>query len=111
MMALDEVLMVLGGLAVGVSIGLVGIGGVFLIPLLVLLGGLSMQTAIGTALLTFVAAGDVFQDRETGTTWTFLGRATAGPLAGRRLRPLTHVDAFWFAWAAFNPTTTLYEGR
>ncbi|MCL6640166.1 MAG: DUF3179 domain-containing protein [Candidatus Rokubacteria bacterium] len=66
---------------------------------------------VGDRVLTFVAAGDMFQDRETGTTWTFLGRATAGPLAGRRLRPLTHVDAFWFAWAAFNPTTTLYEGR
>jgi hypothetical protein len=20
-------------------------------------------------------------------------------------------DAFWFAWSAFNPTTTIYEGR
>lgn len=37
---------------------------------------------VGDRVLTFVAASDVFRDRETGTTWMFLGRATAGPLAG-----------------------------
>ena len=26
-----------------------------------------------------------------------------GALAGRRLTALPHLDAFWFAWEAFNP--------
>ena len=38
-----------------------------------------------------------------------VGTATAGPLTGRRLAPIQHVDAFWFAWAAFNPATTIWE--
>jgi hypothetical protein len=33
------------------------------------------------------------------------GTATGGPLVGRRLQPVNHVDTFWFAWAAFRPTT------
>jgi len=61
--------------------------------------------------LTFEVTGDGFRDRETGSTWTLLGRAVKGPLAGRRLDPIPHVDAFWFAWAAFNPGTFVYEAR
>lgn len=44
--------------AIGISIGLVGIGGVFLIPLLVW-SGLPLQTAIGTSLVTFTVCGIV----------------------------------------------------
>jgi hypothetical protein len=58
--------------------------------------------------LTFQSVAAGFRDRETGTTWDLLGRAGKGPLAGRHLRPIPHVDAFWFAWAAFNPTTALH---
>ncbi|MGH7396703.1 MAG: DUF3179 domain-containing (seleno)protein [Candidatus Rokuibacteriota bacterium] len=35
-------------------------------------------------------------------------RAVTGPLAGKRLRAIVHVDAFWFAWAAFHPATGIY---
>ena len=59
--------------------------------------------------LTFEAAGDHFRDRETGTTWNALGQAVKGPLVGHRLEPIPHVDAFWFAWAAFHPKTTIHE--
>jgi hypothetical protein len=58
--------------------------------------------------LSFEAAGAGFRDRETGSTWNLLGHAVAGPFAGRRLTPVPHVDAFWFAWAAFYPATTLH---
>jgi hypothetical protein len=58
--------------------------------------------------LTFEATADGFRDRETGSTWNLLGHAVKGPLAGRRLTAVPHVDAFWFAWAAFNPTTSLF---
>ena len=58
--------------------------------------------------LTFEAVPEGFRDRETGSTWSLLGHATKGPLAGRRLTAVPHVDAFWFAWAAFNPATSVY---
>ncbi len=58
--------------------------------------------------LSFEATADGFRDRETGSTWNLLGHAVKGPLAGKRLRAVDHVDAFWFAWAAFNPTTSIY---
>ena len=50
-----------------------------------------------------------FHDRQTGSTWSVLGVATEGPMAGKRLLPVEHVDAFWFAWAAFDPDTELFE--
>ncbi|CAN5504084.1 DUF3179 domain-containing protein [soil metagenome] len=47
-------------------------------------------------------------DRETGSTWSVLGQAVDGPLAGSRLEPVTHGNHFWFAWAAFSPETTIW---
>jgi hypothetical protein len=58
--------------------------------------------------LTFEAAADGFRDRETGTVWNLLGHAVRGPLAGQRLAAVPHVDAFWFAWAAFNAATSIH---
>jgi hypothetical protein len=46
-----------------------------------------------------------FRDRETGSHWSVLGHANAGPLTGQNLTPVTHVDTFWFVWAAFRPHT------
>ncbi|GAA1579917.1 DUF3179 domain-containing protein [Kribbella sancticallisti] len=59
----------------------------------------------GTRRLHFVADGTGFRDRETGSQWDVLGRATGGPLKGRRLEPVRHLDTFWFAWVTFNPDT------
>jgi len=58
--------------------------------------------------LSFERVPERFRDRETGSTWNLLGHAVKGPLAGKRLRAIPHVDAFWFAWAAFNPATSVY---
>ena len=55
--------------------------------------------------LTFELDGDRFVDAETGSEWSIFGLATAGPLAGTQLEQLSHVDTFWFAWAAFEPDT------
>ena len=60
--------------------------------------------------LTFDASDDGFVDRETGTTWDVRGTAAAGPLAGRRLIPIVHLDTFWFAWSSYNPLTDLVNG-
>ena len=53
------------------------------------------------------AADGGFRDRESGSTWNVFGTALSGPLAGRSLAAVAHVDTFWFAWAAFQPTTTV----
>ena len=53
--------------------------------------------------LEFRAAGGGYVDRQTASKWDITGRAVAGPLKGRRLRPLRHDQQFWFALAAFLP--------
>ncbi len=61
-------------------------------------------------LLEFEARGGRFVDRETGSTWNLLGRATNGPLEGQRLDPVDAHDSFWFDWAAFHPDTKIWSG-
>ncbi len=55
--------------------------------------------------LHFDADSAGFRDRETGSSWNVLGRATAGPLKGAELEPYQHLDTFWFAWASFHVDT------
>ena len=59
--------------------------------------------------LRFEARGSGFVDSETKSTWTARGRATAGPMKGKRLVPLPSVNHFWFSWAAFMPGTRVYS--
>jgi hypothetical protein len=65
---------------------------------------------LGDRQLTFEAVPNGFRDRQTGSRWDLLGRAVSGPLAGQRLPAVAHVDAFWFAWAAFHPGTSVWSG-
>ena len=51
-------------------------------------------------MLTFTARGDEFVDAQTGSTWTALGQAVEGPLAGTRLEPVVQATPFWFSWSA-----------
>ena len=61
--------------------------------------------------LTFEPAEDsTFRDLETGSTWSILGVALDGPLAGKRLEAVEHLDTFWFAIAAFRPDTVVVAG-
>ena len=48
-----------------------------------------------------------FVDEVTGSRMDVLGHFVDGPLAGRALVPVRHVDTFWFAWGAFEPATRL----
>ncbi len=59
--------------------------------------------------LTFQPAATGFTDRETRSTWTILGQATAGALKGKRLEPVVHNNHFWFSWAAFKPKTRVFK--
>ena len=60
--------------------------------------------------LTLSATASGFTDEGTGSRWTVEGRAVSGPMAEARLVPIerTHT-AFWGAWAAFHPTTRLWQ--
>ena len=58
--------------------------------------------------LTFEVGQEGIVDRETGSTWSILGRAVAGPLEGEQLAPELAIDSFWFDWAAFHPATRIY---
>lgn len=60
--------------------------------------------------LSFSRDGDDFTDAETGSTWTILGEATDGPLAGQTLERVPSVDTFWFAWSTYRPGSRLIEG-
>lgn len=64
---------------------------------------------LDAAPLDLVVVGDGWIDKASGSTLDVTGRFTAGPLAGRLLERLRHVDTFWFAWPAFEPTTQLLK--
>ncbi len=50
-------------------------------------------------------------DNETGSTWTIMGEAIAGPLEGEKLKQRPDgIIAFWFAWAAFHPNPVVFDG-
>src|SRR5919109_1305967 len=60
--------------------------------------------------LTFAAGdGGTMRDAETGSTWTWDGRAIAGDLTGAQLEPLVADSPFWFAWAVFRPDTRIWH--
>lgn len=59
--------------------------------------------------LTFKARGGQFVDEQTRSTWTILGSASSGPLAGKRLAPVVHGNHFWFSWVSYKPQTRVYR--
>ncbi len=59
--------------------------------------------------LTFTWTAGGITDAQTGSRWSILGIATAGPLEGAHLTPVTHGQNFWFSWAVFRPQTRVYQ--
>jgi hypothetical protein len=49
-----------------------------------------------------------YQDKETGSTWSIEGTATAGPLAGTSLTRLNAHLSQWYGWSASFPDTSIY---
>lgn len=102
-------LIVAEGLGVGVLTGLVGVGGGFLIvPVLVLLAGLTMKEAVGTSLLVIAmksGAGFYGYLGQVEVPWGFLGLftvvAAVGILAGTYLIRYTSQAGLRRAFAAF----------
>jgi hypothetical protein len=58
-------------------------------------------------MLEFEATEAGIMDLQTGSSWDILGRATAGPLAGKELAEVLAIESFWFDWAAFHPHTKI----
>ena len=48
-------------------------------------------------------------DAETGSTWNFEGKATAGPLTGRQLKKVFVLEDYWFDWRIYHPDTAIYQ--
>ena len=46
-------------------------------------------------------------DAETGSTWNFEGKGTAGPLSGRQLKKVFVLEDYWFDWRIYHPDTTI----
>ncbi len=64
--------------------------------------GIALNPVVDGETLIFVANGDdTFTDEQTGSTWSILGIATSGELAGTQLGSVEHRNEFWFAWQAF----------
>jgi len=57
----------------------------------------------------FSVIGGAIKDRETGSTWSLDGVALNGPAKGAQLAEVPHLDAFWFAWAAFHKGTSIWS--
>lgn len=58
--------------------------------------------------LEFEWRGGAIFDKQTGSEWSVYGEAVSGPMKGTRLNQVLVVHSFWFAWAAFYPSTDLY---
>ena len=59
--------------------------------------------------LTFETIDGIRVDSETQSVWSFSGEALSGTHSGKSLERLDTGPHFWFAWAAFNTDSDLYN--
>lgn len=57
--------------------------------------------------LTFAFLEGKIVDNQTKSEWTVEGRCTYGRYREKNLIPVMHINAMWFAWAAFYPQTVI----
>ncbi|NBB73761.1 MAG: DUF3179 domain-containing protein [Bacteroidetes bacterium] len=72
-------------------------------------GAMAFRPVVDGQLTTFEDRNGEIVDVATESVWNVRGEAISGPMQGAQLEPVrqTYV-AFWFAWALFQPETTLY---
>lgn len=63
---------------------------------------------LGEHALRFNYRDGQIMDTETQSMWSADGEALSGSLQGTKLRRLSGIPAFWFAWLAFHPQTELF---
>lgn len=61
----------------------------------------------GKETLTFSLRDGEITDAQTQGIWNAEGLCTYGRLREKRLVPVLHMNAMWFAWAAFHPGTII----
>ena len=66
---------------------------------------------LGSQQLTFIFKDGEIVDEQTGSVWNVGGEAISGSLAGKRLTPLFHTQAFWFFWAEIAPETRIFKAE
>ena len=66
-------------------------------------------TDVNGQTLTFTFKDGAFIDDQTGSQWTFSGKATSGPLAGESLTPLPTRSSFWFSLITSFPDLVFYD--
>ena len=70
--------------------------------------GASFSRSLNGEVLDFEWLDGAIRDRQTASTWSLLGEATAGSLQGSKLEAVVSINHFWFSWAAFRPETRIY---
>ena len=57
------------------------------------------------------AAGcSLMRNRETGSRWALLtGKATEGPLKGKKFNMIPSTQSFWFRWKDYYPKSEVYR--
>jgi Protein of unknown function (DUF3179) len=71
---------------------------------------LAFRATAGGEDLTFTVQNGRFVDDQSGSEWQIDGVSVAGPRSGNALSPVADAYvAFWFAWAAFQPETIIWE--
>ncbi|MCU1461896.1 MAG: hypothetical protein JWO37_1971 [Acidimicrobiales bacterium] len=65
----------------------------------------AFERRVDDRLLTFGPGPSwtTYVDEETGSSWSFTGTATGGPLLGRTLTPVPGAIEKWYAWSSNNP--------
>ena len=92
-------------------------------------GGVVNDSLAGTAIVVFTDASSAFSselngetlefenvgegrlrivDTQTGSAWSFEGRATDGPLAGQQLAFVTSFLTEWYGWSAYHLNTEIF---
>ena len=60
-------------------------------------------------ILSFEFTDNQIRDRESGSHWNILGKASSGPYIGRQLNEVDSGVHFAFAWLAFHPDSDIYQ--
>lgn len=69
--------------------------------------GVAYDPRVEGLTLSFELKEDQFVDEQTGSTWGFSGKATAGALEGTQLERLVQANVYWFSWALVQPDTKI----
>jgi hypothetical protein len=72
-------------------------------------GAMAFRPVVNGGATVFEDRNGQIVDTATESVWNTNGEAISGPRQGDRLEPVRRAYvAFWFAWALFQPETTIY---